>query len=220
MDKKQLNSLKRWRVCGVFCNPKMRGDIFADISKNIIETVNILSVVYIYSESCKQKMNADNVFFLEDMSTKRSNKFLQASYCINKNTLLVVDDIETIRNYPQSMTRNIINYIAPKTRYKIIGGNDLIVSNLYDLYAEFAVLDKRILYANHYWCYKSNHREVSVFDGTTVVNNKDVLYTARKLKPFIYFDLQPNNDIQNQLYNAIREAESPERSQNLLELEL
>ena len=88
----------------------------------------------------------------------------------------------------------------------------MVTSHMSDLYSEFAVLDKRILHANHYWCFDEDHREVSVFDGRTVVGNKDVDYLAAKLWPFIYFDLEPQNDLQAGLYAAMRAAQHVERA--------
>lgn len=159
-------------------------------------------------------------FALENMSTHRSNDFLKVMACITPMTVLILDDIETIRNYPQSMTRNIINHLAPMAKYKITGGSALVTNEIADLYAEFAVLDKRILHANHYWSFAEDHREVSVFDGRTIEGNKDPGYLARKLKPFIYFDLYPQNPIQETLYTAVRESPLLERVQDLSALRL
>jgi hypothetical protein len=154
------------------------------------------------------------------MSTRRSNKFLQVAALVTEKTLLIFDDVGAIRNYPQSMTRNIINHIAPLTRYKISAGGALVTKTLADLYAEFAILDKRVLHANHYWCFAEDHREVSVFDGKTVVGNKDVDYLAAKLRPFICFGLQPENEVQESLYTAIRNAPDIDRVQDVSDLRL
>lgn len=159
---------------------------------------------------------------LERMSTRRANDYLAVMNALTECTLLILDDSETIRNYPQSMTRNIIVHLAPRTRFKLIAGGALVVNGLDDLYAPFAVLDKQILHANHYWCFAEDHREVSVFDGRAVVDNKDPAYLAAKLRPFVLFDLEPEpgNEVQAQLYAALRAAPWLDRAQDLADLRM
>lgn len=207
-----------WRVCGVFA--AKRNDILRLTAKQMSFAVGIDNIVYLCSKKRKGATPYSPVFYLENMSTKRSNEFLQVASFITKRTLLILDDIETIRNYPQSMTRNIINHLAPLTRYKIIAGQHLVTKLLADLYAPFAVLDKRVLHANHYWCFAEDHREVSVFDGKTIIGNKDTGYLAAKLKPFIYLDSKPETDLQAELYAAIQAAPFVERVQDISGLRL
>jgi len=186
----------------------------------VMAAAGLAGVVYLRSKSTKRPSLYEPAFFLEDMSTNRSNKFLQAASVDTPHTLLIFDDVEAIRNYPQSMTRNIINHIAPLTKYKVVAGGALVTNHLHDLYAQFAVLDKKVLHANHYWCFAEEHKEVSVFDGRTVVANKDVNYLATKLRPFVNFDLQPENDVQAELYAAMRNAPIVERVQDVSGLRL
>jgi hypothetical protein len=215
MDKKPWTE---WRVCGIFA-PERRA-LLQEAAAYLLTTVGLNNIVYLRSKRSKEPALWEPSFFLEEMSTNRSNKFLRAAAAVTPQTLLILDDVETIRNYPQSMTRNIINHIAPLTRYKIIAGNALVVSGLDDLYAPFAVLDKRVLHANHYWCFAEDHREVSVFDGHTVMRNKDVNYLAAKLRPLIYFDLEPETDVQAELYATLRSAPLVERVQDVSGLRL
>ncbi len=214
-----LKTLSEWRVSGVFTNQD-RNDLIQETAADIQSVVELDNVVYLHSKQTSNTPLVRSGFFLEDMSTKRSSNYLQVATLVTDRTLLIIDDVETIRYYPQSMTRNIINHIAPLTRYKITAGGALVTKKLDDLYAQFAVLDKRILYANHYWSFIEAHREVSVFDGQTIMENKNVEYLAAKLKPYIYFDLDPENEVQAALYTAIRAAPFLDRRQDISDLRL
>ncbi|MBN1954834.1 MAG: hypothetical protein JW900_07265 [Anaerolineae bacterium] len=199
-----------------------RARVFAE-AERMISAAGLDGAVYLHSRSSSRMAPAHwPSWHLESMSTKRSNKYLAVIDALTPRTLLVLDDVETIRNYPQSMTRNIIVHLAPRTRFKLIAGGALVVNGLDDLYAPFAVLDKQILHANHYWCFSEDHREVSVFDGCTVVDNKDPAYLAAKLRPFILFDLEPDpgNEVQAQLYAALRAAPWLDRVQDLSDLRM
>lgn len=209
-----------WRVCGIFAPGAERAGLLREAAAHLMRVADLDNVVYLRARSRRDEPLFQPCFRLEDMSTKRTNKFLQVAQLVTPHTLLIFDDMETIRNYPQSMTRNIINHVAPLTGYKISAGSALVTSHMSDLYAEFAVLDKRVLHANHYWCFDEDHREVSVFDGHTVVYNKDIDYLAAKLHPFLYFNLEPENEIQARLYTAIRAAPARERVQDMSMLRL
>lgn len=207
-----------WRVSGIFASE--REALIREAVAYIMATAHLDNVVYLHSRQSRKPAIYEAAFFLEEMSTNRSNKFLRVASVVTPHTLLIFDDVETIRNYPQSMTRNIINHIAPLTRHKLVAGGALVTNQLSDLYAQFAVLDKRILHANHYWCFAEEHKEVSVFDGRTVMANKDVNYLAAKLRPFVYFDLRPSNEVQAELYTAMRNAPLMERVQDVSGLRL
>lgn len=190
--------------------------------EHIIAVADLTRVVYLHTEGGPVRLtDVYAAFYLQRMS-KRYTDLLAAIEAITPETLLVVDDVEYIQRYPISMTRNIINHIASQTRYKIIAGRSLLTKHVYDLYAPFHVLDRRILWANHYWAFKARHREVSVFDGRTVVDNKDLAYTAKKIRPFVYFALEPDpgNSLQVEFYEAVRNAPILERVQDLTEMEL
>jgi len=217
MDKKPWTE---WRVSGIFCPRAARLELLRQAAADICMAAGLTAVVYLRAKRAPGTPLFQPCFALEDMSTKRTNLFLHVAALLSPRTLLILDDVETIHNYPQSMTRNIINHLAPRTPYKLIAGNALVVSTLADLYAPWAVLDKRILHANHYWCFTEDHREVSVFDGKSIVANKDVTYLAAKLRPFLSFDLEPENAVQTELYTAVRAAPNRERVQDITMLRL
>jgi len=213
------HSLLQWRVAGVFSLD--RRPILQDLAARMMATAGLEGIVYLHSRrSGTEPWPGVPSWHLEDMSTNRSLKFLEVAAAVTPRTLLILDDVETIRNYPQSMTRNIINHVAPRTRFKLTGGAALVTAHLHDLYAEFAVLDKRILHATHYWAFAEDHREVSVFDGRTVLPNKDPGYLAAKLRPFVHLDLQPANELQTRLYSALDAAPLQERVHDVDDLRL
>ena len=210
----------KWRVCGIFAPDDERETAIREAVAYWMDAAGVDNVLYLHSKARKRAPLYAPSFFLEEMSTRRTNKFLHAASYITPRTVVVFDDVETIRNYPQSMTRNIINHIAPLARFKISAGNTLVTRTLADLYSQFAILDKRVLHANHYWCFAEEHREVSVFDGQTIKDNKDPVYLAEKLRPFLRFNLEPENEAQTALYAALRAAPIRERVQDVSMLRL
>ena len=207
----------KWRVSGIFAAE--RRDLILEAAAYLTRVAGLDGVVYLHAKAAKRPSLFEPSFYLEEMSTNRSTKFLRVASIVTPRTLVIFDDVETIRNYPQSMTRNIINHVAPLTRFKLVAGGALVTNELADLYAQFAVLDKRVLHANHYWCFAEDHREVSVF-GDGIVGNKDADYLAAKLRPFIHFDLEPENDVQAALYTAVREAPYLDRVHDVEDLKL
>lgn len=205
MDNPSLTHLDPWRVCGIFAPAPRRDELIAQRIAYLRQAIGAdLPVVRLAS---RRSRPAAGTYALEDMSTNRSNRFLQVMALLTATpSILVMDDIAAIRHYPQSMTRNIINHIAPHARYKITAGDAMTTEELADLYAEFAVLDKKILHASHYWCFLENHKEVSVFDGRRIHWQQDITYLAAKLRPFIYLapDLPDHNPVEAQLFDAIR----------------
>lgn len=153
------------------------------------------------------------VLFYEDMGDKGTGTSSLLGR-VNDTTLIIFDDVLTARNYPTTIVRNIVNFICNYTPYKIIADNKLIVKTVVDLFAPFYFLSKKILFENHYWCFLEDHNEVSIFDGETIEFNKDFNYLAKKIKPFIDFELTEKNEF----YDAVRNAKVQKRLINIDEL--
>lgn len=206
-----------YRVSAVF---SLRPDDLQIQAEHVCRQAGLSYVVCLHARAERPPIPCVASWFLENMSANRSMDFLQAMHAITPKTLLVLYGIEVAHNYAQSMTRNLINHIASRTRFKIIAGRALVIDGLDDLYAQFAMLDKRILHANHYWCFAEDHREVSVFDGETVLSNKDIPYLAAKLRPFVHLDLEPATELQAELYRAIHAAPILARAHDITDLRL
>lgn len=206
-----LNNLK---CRGIFSKNKRK--LIEENAFDIIKKTNIENVVIICNKKNKEIpfiSLQQKVFSYEDMGDKGTGTSSLLGQ-INNKTLIIFDDVLTARNYPTTITRNIVNFVCPYTKYKIIADDKLIVKNVVDLFAPFYFLSKKILFENHYWCYLEDHNEVSVFNDKIIVFNKDYNYLAEKIKPFIIFDLPAENDF----YKAVAKAEIKTRLTNIDDL--
>ena len=120
--------------------------------------------------------------------------FLQAlGYAINKKTMLVVDESNLIKNHFAQRTHRL-QQIAEHCPYRYILNGTPISKNEADLFAQWYLLDWRILGYKSYYSFAANHLEyyeVELPSGVTVttdrvvnVLNKD--YLTRKIAPYTY----------------------------------
>lgn len=209
---------EKWRVSAIYMPDKQRGDVLRTAVAHMVGKFNLSRVVYLHQSHGLEFGVETKSFVLRQLSSKRGVQIVEAASLLCHDSLLVLDDAQTIRRYPQSMTRNIIYHLIHRTPYKIIAGSEMVVGELSDLYSPYVVLDKRIIASNHYWAFAEDHREVSVFDGDTIVGNKDPVYLAEKLKPFTLFDLIPDNPVQESLYQAMIDIEPRQRLDSLEDL--
>lgn len=207
--------LENLKCRGIFSRNKKT--LIEENAKDLINKAKINKVILFCSKANKEIPNFDlptKVYFYESMNSKKAPVAAELIGQINDKILLIFDDVQAVRNYPTSTTRNIVNFVCKFTPYKIIADNKLITKSVIDLFAPFYFLSKKILHANHYWCFEEDHNEVSVFDGETIYSNKDFEYLAMKIKPFIVFDLPVENDF----YRAVANAPIKQRKQDITDL--
>ena len=116
-------------------------------------------------------------------SSVRTNEQLQALVA-EKKCYLVVDESLLVKNPYALRTRNITR-LAEQCRYKLILNGTPISRTAADLYAQWYLLDWRILGYRSYWSFAANHLE---FDERTKrirrVLNLD--YLTDKIAPYCY----------------------------------
>lgn len=116
----------------------------------------------------------------------RANEYL-LSLTKNKKCFLVIDESLLIKN-PRAYRTNNIDRISKNCTYKIILNGTPISRNEADLYAQFRVLDWRILGYKSYWSFAANHLEYDEYGKVRRVLNLDYLtskfipYTVQVLK--------------------------------------
>lgn len=214
-------SSKPWetyKVAAIYLPKSARADYLQAAVGHMVQRGDLRRVVYLHQSKPASFGVETACFALRNLSSKKGVQIVEAARLLRPDSLLVIDDVETIRNYPQSMTRNIIYHLIHRTAHKLIAGSDMVINGLDDLYSPYVVLDKKIIAANHYWAFAEEHRELSVFDGRSVVANKDPLYLAEKLTPFTLFDLEPSRAEQENLYHAMREITAPRPRLDNLEM--
>ena len=96
---------------------------------------------------------------------------------------LVVDESLLIKNPYAYRTQNI-DYLSSHCEYKLILNGMPISKNQADLYAQFHILDWRILGYKTYWSFAANHIEFDPEIPQKIIRCLNTDYLARKISPY------------------------------------
>lgn len=115
-------------------------------------------------------------------SIKTNSKMLSLVH--SKKCYLVVDESNLVKNHKAKRTTNIIR-LSEKCQYKLILNGTPITRNEADLFAQWLVLDWRILGYKSYWSFSANHLE---FDEKTgrIRKTLNTEYLIQKIAPYSY----------------------------------
>lgn len=120
---------------------------------------------------------------IETLSTSiRANTFL-LNLVKKHKTFLVVDESLLIKNPRAYRTENITR-ISQSCPYRIILNGTPISRNEADLFAQFYLLDWRILGYRTYWSFAANHLEYNEYGRLSRVLNVDML--TKKISPYSF----------------------------------
>lgn len=119
-------------------------------------------------------------------SSVRANEYLRI-LTAEKKCFLVVDESLLVKNPMAYRTENITR-LSTACPYKIILNGTPISRNEADLYAQFYILDWRILGYRSYWSFSANHLEYDDHGRLRRVLNTN--YLAEKVAPYTYQKLK------------------------------
>jgi len=100
-----------------------------------------------------------------------------------KHCYLVVDESLLVKNPNTYRTQNV-ERLAGCCTYKLILNGMPISRNEADLYAQFRILDWRILGYRSYWSFAANHIEYSHTTPQKITRCLNTEYLARKIEPY------------------------------------
>lgn len=102
----------------------------------------------------------------------------------DKNCYLIVDESNLVKNHQAIRTKNIIR-LSEKCKYKLILNGTPITRNEADLFAQWYILDWRILGYKSYWSFANNHLQ---FDEKSkrITKTLNVPYLVKKISPYSY----------------------------------
>jgi len=118
---------------------------------------------------------------IETLSTSTRAISYLMQLCQMKKCFLVVDESLLIKNPSAYRTKNI-TMIAQSCPYRIILNGTPVSKNEADLFAQFYLLDWRILGYKSYWSFVANHLEYDDYGKIRRVLNKD--YLTDKIAPY------------------------------------
>lgn len=120
---------------------------------------------------------------IETLSTSvRANEYL-LSLTESRKCFLIIDESLLVKNPAAYRTINIAR-ISSKCQYKIILNGTPVSRNEADLFAQFKLLDWRILGYRSYWSFAANHLEYDDYGKVRRVLNTD--YLAEKISPYTF----------------------------------
>jgi len=134
---------------------------------------------------------------INKLSSKINKEYNEMLNIIDKETLIIVYDCKLIYKYAKPVTRALLYTFRKKSGYRIICGESLVLSNKYgDIFSLYFFLDPNILAANHYWCFAANHKEVDIFDKTSIHDMQEPEYLAKKIKSHTIFEYPATNELE------------------------
>jgi SNF2 family DNA or RNA helicase len=103
----------------------------------------------------------------------------------NKNVYMIVDESNLVKNFFAIRSRRITE-IAKLCQYKLILNGTPISKNEKDLFAQWYILDWRILGYQSFWSFARNHLEYDEKIRGKVRRVLNVDYLVRKIAPYTY----------------------------------
>lgn len=102
-----------------------------------------------------------------------------------KNCFLIVDESNLVKNHRAKRTKNIIR-LAESCQYKLILNGTPVSRNETDLFAQWYILDWRILGYKSFWSFSRNHIEWDEKVPGKIRRTLNVDYLVRKIAPYSY----------------------------------
>jgi len=101
----------------------------------------------------------------------------------SKKVFLIVDESNLVKNHFAKRTKRIAA-LAKTCNYRLILNGTPVSKNEADLFAQWYILDERILGYHSFWSFAANHLEYDEYGKVRRVLNVD--YLSRKIAPYSY----------------------------------
>lgn len=200
-QKKAVEKLIKLKVGALFMEQGTGKTITTiEIARRRYEAGKIEKVIWLCPCSAKENIKAEivkqcpeelvQIFVIcgiESLSASiRANEYLRR-LVEKKKCFLVVDESLLVKNPRAYRTENITR-LSAACPYKIILNGTPISRNEADLYAQFRILDWRILGYQSYWSFAANHLEFDEYGRLRRVLNTN--YLVQKVAPYTFQQLK------------------------------
>lgn len=122
---------------------------------------------------------------IESLSTSVALNSLLLELTTERRVMLIVDESNLVKNHHAKRTQNIIR-LAENCKYKNILNGTPITKNEKDLFAQWLILDWRILGYKSFWAFANNHIVYSDLIEGKIDAFKNVDYLTSKISPYTY----------------------------------
>lgn len=169
--------------------------------RQFIQTRNIKKIIILCNKEDIERLSFEfcpnYICNINKLSNKLNKEYNEMLNIIDKETLLIVYDCKLVYKYAKPITRALLYSFRKNSGYRIICGKSLILSEKYsDIFSIYFFLNPKIIYANHYWCFAANHKEIDIFDKVTIRDMQDVYYLADKIRPYTIFEYDATNELE------------------------
>lgn len=125
------------------------------------------------------------IFGIESLSSSLRIYDLLTRYVSAGVTMLIVDESNMVKNHKAIRTQRIIG-LAARCRYRLILNGTPISRNEADLFAQWYILDWRILGYRSFWSFAANHLEYDPEIPGKVRRTLNTDYLIEKIAPYSY----------------------------------
>lgn len=150
------------------CPCFVKGTIKAELEKHIEAGLEHFRIEGIESLSSSVRLNSDLLQLVQ-----------------NKKVYLIVDESNLVKNHNAQRTMNI-ERIAEHCQYKLILNGTPISKCEKDLFAQWYILDWRILGYQSFWSFSANHLEYDDKIPGRINRVLNVGYLVKKIAPYTY----------------------------------
>lgn len=150
------------------CPCSVKGNLAADIQKHASETESQITICGIETLSASVETASELLAMVKD-----------------GKTMLIVDESSLIKN-PNALRSQRITRIAESCRYKLILNGTPVSRNEADLFAQWYLLDWRILGYRSFYSFAANHLEYDKNRPGRIVRALNVDYLAARIEPYTY----------------------------------
>lgn len=129
----------------------------------------------------------------------------------NRKTMLVFDESSYIKSHRASQTKASQKLRQACGGRAYLANGSLISESLIDLYAPFAVLDKKIIGSENWWAFRNRYCQMGGYQNKQIMGYTNVEFLQKRLKPYILYRLKEDCfDLPPKMYNVAEVAMSPE----------
>lgn len=134
---------------------------------------------------CKGDLSMFTICGIETLSSSIRAMSVLLKLVEEKNCYLIVDESNLVKNPQAKRTQNIIR-LAEKCKYKLILNGTPISRTEADLFAQWYILDWRILGYKSFWSFAANHLEYDENIPGRIVRALNVDVLMNKIGPYSY----------------------------------
>lgn len=134
---------------------------------------------------CEGDLGMFTICGIETLSSSIRAMSILLKLVEEKNCYLIVDESNLVKNPQAKRTQNIIR-LAEKCKYKLILNGTPISRTEADLYAQWYILDWRILGYQSFWSFAANHLEYDENIPGRIVRALNVDVLMNKIGPYSY----------------------------------